>query len=154
MRIGITDTTFAQVDMAGSAIETIQREDSTIEIERYTVPGFKDLPVAAKKLIEEYSCDLVMAFGWAGGEQIDETCAVEANIALMNAELATNKHILKVFVFQRESNNHEELIGIAKHRSSSHAINAIALLKGKEELTPRAGTGRRQGGEDRGSIEK
>ena len=60
MRVGIADTTFARYDMASSAIDELKRWMSA-HIERYTVPGIKDLPVAAKKLIEERGCDIVMA---------------------------------------------------------------------------------------------
>jgi len=59
-RIGIADTTFARSDMARAAISAIKKEAS-VEIVRYTVPGIKDLPVAAKKLLEEKECDIVMA---------------------------------------------------------------------------------------------
>ncbi|MBS3116493.1 riboflavin synthase [Candidatus Woesearchaeota archaeon] len=153
MRIGIADTTFAQVDMAKFAIEAIRKADKSMQIERYTVPGFKDLPVAAKKLLEDYKCDIALAFGWAGPTELDEKCALEANIALMHTELAANKHILKVFVFASESKEISELISIAKDRSEKHALNALALLKGKEELTPFAGKGLRQGSKHRGSLE-
>ncbi|HIJ11015.1 TPA: riboflavin synthase, partial [Candidatus Woesearchaeota archaeon] len=54
--------------------ETIRQNDKEIEIERYVVPGFKDLPVACKKLIEEYNCDIVVALAWVGKEDIDEVC--------------------------------------------------------------------------------
>jgi Archaeal riboflavin synthase len=47
-RVGIADTTFARYDMAGSAIKEFKKWAS-VKIERYTVPGVKDLPVAAKK---------------------------------------------------------------------------------------------------------
>ena len=50
MKIGVADTTFARVDMARFAIDTIKK-NSDAKIIRYTVPGFKDLPVACKKLI-------------------------------------------------------------------------------------------------------
>ena len=56
-RVGIADTTFARYDMAKAAIEEL-RKHASVKIERYTVPGVKDLPVAAKKLIEERGCDL------------------------------------------------------------------------------------------------
>lgn len=59
--IGIADTTFARYDMAHSAIDQLQKTGTGFKIVRYTVPGVKDLPVAAKKLIEEQGCDLVMA---------------------------------------------------------------------------------------------
>ena len=64
MKIGIADTTFARVDMAKFAIGIIKK-NSNAKIERYTVPGFKDLPVACKKLIEEDNCDIVIALGMA-----------------------------------------------------------------------------------------
>jgi riboflavin synthase len=151
MRIGITDTMFAQVDMAHYAIQTI-KDESDHEIERYTVPGFKDLPVAAKLLIEKYKCDIVLALGWIGTAPIDETCAHEASTGLIDAQLMTNKHILSVFVHSLESDDHNKLVEIAKDRTIKHAQNAIALLKGKETLTPFAGTGKRQGGKDVGPL--
>ena len=58
-KIGIADTTFARVNMAELAIDIIKK-NSEHEIERYTVPGFKDLPVACLKLFEDYNCDIVM----------------------------------------------------------------------------------------------
>ena len=58
-KIGIADTTFARVNMADFAIKVIKK--SKHKIERYTVPGIKDLPVACKTLFDEYKCDIVMA---------------------------------------------------------------------------------------------
>lgn len=151
MRIGIADTTFARVDMGGIALEVIQRARK-IHVERYTVPGFKDLPVAAKILIEKYKCDLVIALAWVGSAAIDELCAHEANIGLIHAELMTNKHILKVFVHAKEARSKEKLRAIATDRVQKHALNALALLRGKESLTRFAGQGLRQGGPDRGGL--
>jgi riboflavin synthase len=148
MRIGIADTTFSRINMGQVAEDVLEN----IDTERYTVPGFKDLPVACKKLIEEYKCDAVVALGWVGSANIDEVCASEANIALMQAELQTNKHILKVFVHVKESDDREELIKLAEDRIKKHALNAVALVKGKEELTPMAGKGLRQGQEHRGTL--
>ncbi len=152
MRIGIADTTFARIDLASPAIAILRREAPQAGIERYTVPGFKDLPVAAKKLLEEYHCDIVLAFGYAGGTVLDEQCAMEANISLMQVELMTNKHILKVFIFQSEQADAYKLAAIAKDRSEKHALNALALLKGKEALTPQAGKGLRQGQQHTGPL--
>ena len=73
-RIGIADTTFARVDMASAAISAIKKEASA-EIIRYTVPGIKDLPVAAKKLLEEEKCDIVMASGHARRRRRRTRCA-------------------------------------------------------------------------------
>ena len=152
MRIGITDTTFARIDLASFAISLLHTEAPQAQIERSTVPGFKDLPVAAKKLLEEYHCDIVLALGYAGATELDEKCAMEANIALMQAELMTNKHILKVFVFQSEEKNDKKLLAIAQDRVEKHALNALALLKGKETLTPQAGKGLRQGQQHAGPL--
>ena len=149
MRIGIADTMFARYDMGKVAVETIADK---AEVERYTVPGFKDLPVAAKILIEKHNCDIVIACGWVGSMPIDEVCAHEANQGLIQAELMTNKHILKVFIHSKEAEDREELIQIAEDRTRKHTQNALDLLKGKETLTPNAGKGQRQGAEHRGTL--
>jgi len=81
MKIGIADTTFARVNMADFAIDTI-RKNSKDEIERYTVPGIKDLPVACKILFDKYKCDVVMALGMAGPKPIDKQCSHEATLGL------------------------------------------------------------------------
>ena len=151
MRIGIADTTFARVDMAQFAIAAIRR-NSNAKIVRYTVPGFKDLPIACKKLLEEDKCDIAIAFGMAGPMPIDEQCAHEASLGLQQAQLMANKHILEVFVHANEAKKEKDLYEIAKNRAEKHALNAIALLKGKTELTKYAGKGRRQGKENEGPI--
>ena len=151
MRIGIADTTFARIDMAKFVIDTI-RKNSDAKIVRYTVPGFKDLPVACKKLIEEDKCDIVIALGMAGPKPIDEQCAHEASLGLQQAQLMTNRHILEVFVHASEAKKEKELYEIAKNRTEKHALNALALLKSKTELTKYSGMGRRQGKQDEGPI--
>ncbi len=150
--IGIADTTFARVDMAKFAVKTVKDNMAGVKIIRYTVPGVKDLPVACKKLLEENNCDLCMALGMPGPEPIDKQCAHEASTALINTQLQTNKHILEVFVHMDEAENDKELFKITKDRTTKHALNAVALLKGPEGLQKRAGTGRRQGHEDVGAI--
>ncbi|MEK6983558.1 MAG: riboflavin synthase [Nanoarchaeota archaeon] len=151
MKIGIADTTFARVDMAQFAIDAIKK-NSEARIERYTVPGFKDLPVACKKLIEEDKCDIVVAFGMAGHKPIDKQCAHEAALGLQAVQFMTNKHILEVFVHMDEARTEKEIYEIAKNRAEKHALNALALLTGKTELTKYAGMGRRQGKDDEGPI--
>ena len=150
-KIGIADTTFARVDMASFAIELIEK-NSDARIIRYTVPGFKDLPVACKKLIEEDKCDVVIAFGMAGKKPIDKQCAHEASLGLQQAQLMANKHILEVFVHMDEAKSEKDIYKIAKNRAEKHALNALALLKSKTELTKFAGMGKRQGREDEGPI--
>jgi len=101
-KIGVADTNFARIDMAEFAIDTI-RKNSDHEIERYTVPGMKDLPVACKKLFEENNCDIVLALGMAGPMPIDKQCSHEASLGIQRAQLMTNKHILEVFVHMDEA---------------------------------------------------
>lgn len=151
MKIGIADTTFARVDMASFAIDAI-RKNSSAEIQRYTVPGFKDLPVACKKLIEESKCDIVIALGMAGKAPIDKLCSHEASLGLQQAQLMTNTHILEVFVHMDEAKTEKEIYEIAKNRAAKHALNALELLKGSTALTKYAGTGRRQGRKDESPI--
>ncbi len=150
-KIGIADTTFARVNMAELAIDIIKK-NSEHEIERYTVPGFKDLPVACLKLFEDYKCDIVMAFGMAGAAPIDQQCAHEASTGIQNVQLKVKKHIIEVFVHMTESDDDKEIYEIAKNRAEKHALSTIELLKSKTTLTKYAGTGRRQGKEDEGSI--
>jgi riboflavin synthase len=151
-RIGIADTTFARVDMARAAVSTIKKEAS-VEIVRYTVPGIKDLPVAAKRLLEEEDCDIVIALGMPGPADKDKMCAHEASSGLIMAQLMTNKHILEVFVHEDEAKDEKTLAWLAESRTAEHALNALSLLIHPQTLTRLAGTGQRQGYEDAGPIE-
>ena len=96
--IGIADTTFARYDMAGAAINEMKNtgRGGGFRIERYTVPGIKDLPVACKKLIEEKGCDIVMALGMPGAAEKDKVCAHEASTGLIQVQVLTNTHIIEV----------------------------------------------------------
>ncbi len=151
VKIGIADTNFARVDMASFVIDKI-KENSDAEIERYTVPGVKDLPVACKILFEKYKCDIVMALGMAGPMPIDKQCSHEASLGMQAVQLMVNRHIIEVFVHMDEAKTDKDLFEIARNRTTKHALNALALLKGKTELTKYAGTGKRQGREDAGPI--
>lgn len=153
MKIGIADTTFARVDMGAIAIDEI-RKNCSAKIVRYTVPGMKDLPVACKILIEEEKCDIVIALAMPGKAEIDKTCAHEASLGLILAQLLTNKHIIEVFVHEDEAENEKELYKLVEKRTREHAINAINLLLHKDRLIKQAGTGQRQGFEDVGSIKQ
>ena len=152
-RIGIADTTFARVDMGGFAIEELKATGTGFKIERYTVPGVKDLPVACKKLFAERDCDIVMAFGMPGKEPIDKVCAHEASQGLIQVQLATSKHIIEVFVHEDEAKSEKELAWLAERRSREHAVNAYDLIFQPEKLTKNAGKGFRQGFEDVGPIQ-
>lgn len=150
-RIGIADTTFSRYDMGRAAIDVIKKEAS-IEIVRYTVPGIKDLPIAAKKLLEERDCDIVMALGMPGSMEMDKICAHEASSGLIMAQLMTNKHIIEVFVHEDEAPDEGTLAWLAEKRTAEHALNAIRLLFNSESLIRMAGTGQRQGYEDVGRL--
>ncbi len=165
IRIGIADTTFSRVDYFPFVEQALKDGASqyaiTYLIERYTVPGFKDLPVACKKLFEEYHCDIVIALGMAGSQLIDKQCSHEASLGLQQVQLIVNKHILEVFVHMDEAFvkdkgkdklDEKKLYELCKNRAYKHTLNALALMQGKTALTLYAGTGRRQGTQDVGCI--
>ncbi|MFQ6120016.1 MAG: riboflavin synthase [Methanosarcinales archaeon] len=153
MKVGIADTTFARFDMAKVAIEELQNKVS-VKIERYTVPGIKDLPVASKKLIEEKGCDIVMALGMPGAQPIDKTCAHEASLGIIQAQLMTSKHIIEVFVHEDEAEDEKTLATLAENRTREHAQNVIKLLFKPEQLQREAGMGKREGFEDVGPLRR
>jgi riboflavin synthase len=151
MKVGIVDTTFARVNMGKIAIDELRRICS-LPYERYTVPGIKDLPVAAKKLLEERGCDIVIAMGMPGSKPIDKQCAHEASLGLIMAQLMTNKHIIEVFVHEDEARDEKELLMVTENRVREHVRNAVDLLLNQKKLQKLAGTGQRQGFEDVGPI--
>lgn len=144
---------FARVDMFKIVKKALDDSmEPGIKLERYTVPGVKDLPVACKKLLEEHNCDICMALGMPGNQPIDKTCAHEASQGLINTQLQTNKHVIEVFIHLDEGKDEKELFEILKNRTYDHTMNAIALLKGKNRLEKFAGKGVRQGKESVGAI--
>ena len=149
MQVGVCDTTFARVNMGAAAVDELRRHAS-VAIERYTVPGVKDLPVAAKILIEERGCDIVMALGMPGGQEKDRLCAHEASQGLIQCQLMTNHHIIEVFVHEDEAKDDKELAWLADQRAREHAENAVKLILRPDALIKEAGTGQRQGFADAG----
>ena len=150
--IGVADTTFARIDMGRIAIDELKKSGTGFKIERYTVPGVKDLPVACKKLFVERNCDVVMALGMPGAHEIDKVCAHEASTGLIKVQLMVDKHIIEVFVHEDEAKSEKELAFLAEGRTREHALNAYRILFKPEELTRLAGTGQRQGFDDAGRI--
>jgi riboflavin synthase len=148
-RIGVADTTFARVDMGAHAIDELKKTGTGFKIERYTVPGVKDLPVACKKLLDG-GCDIAIALGMPGGKPVDKTCAHEASTGLIQFQLITGNHIVEVFVHEDEAKSDKELAWLAERRAREHAVNAYDLLFRPERLTRKAGSGQRQGFEDAG----
>ena len=146
--IGIADTTFARFDMGKAAIDELHSNITGFKIERYTVPGIKDLPVACKKLFDEKNCDIVIALGMPGPKPIDKQCAHESSTGLIRAQLMCNKHIIEVFVYEDEAKDEKELAWLAERRAREHAINALELLFKPENLIKKAGKGLREGFRD------
>jgi riboflavin synthase len=153
-KIGVADTMFARYDMAKAAIDEIKQSMAGVSIVRATVPGVKDLPVASKKLIEEQGCDIVIALGMPGSKPIDKTCAHEASLGLIQAQLMTNTHIIEVFVHEDEADNPKDLLKIMDNRAREHAKNLLDLLFSPESLRKRAGMGIRQGKENAGPLKE
>jgi riboflavin synthase len=147
---GVVDTTFATVNMGDIAIRALRQEGvQGANVRRVTVPGFKDLAVAAKRLLDT-GCDVAIACGMVGPEPIDKQCGHEASLALGQAQLMTGKHILEVFVHMDEAKTDAQLLKVVENRVVEHAVNAFWLLEKPEELVKRAGTGQRQGFSDIG----
>ena len=153
MKIGVADTTFARVNMGAIAIDEL-RKHASVAIERTTVPGIKDLPVACKKLIEERRCDIVIALGMPGGKEKDRLCAHEASQGLITCQLMTNTHIIEVFVHEDEAKDGKEIAWLAEQRTREHVVNAVKLILRPRDLENEAGTGQRQGFEDAGPARR
>jgi len=151
-RVGILDTTFARHDMASAAVNELKQLCS-VKFVRRTVPGVKDLPLAAKQLLEE-GCDIVMAFGMPGAKPIDKQCAHEASLGVIWAQLLTNKPIIEVFVHEDEAPSGKELAELAERRAREHARNVYRLLFKPDELRKLAGSGQREGGPDAGPLRR
>jgi len=149
--IGIADTTFARIDMAKFVIEEFEESGRPVKIRRYTVPGIKDLPAAAKRLLDS-GCDLVIALGMPGEAEIDRECANQASIGLIILQVLTGKHVIEVFVHETEAQDEKKLYEIAEDRARKHAKNALRLIFDPESLTRMAGKGLRQGSPDAGPI--
>ena len=153
MRVGVADTTFARVDMARYAIQVLREELPGAEIIRYTVPGIKDLPVAARLLLSDYECAGVITLGWVGREYVDKLSYLAASIGLILVQIMYGKHVIDVTVHEDEAENERELETIAIDRAKKHARNlALLLREGRTALTKYAGMGLRQGRPDVGPL--
>ncbi|MDI3498868.1 riboflavin synthase [Archaeoglobus sp.] len=153
MKIGIADTTFSRINMGKIAIDEL-RKISSIPYERYTVPGIKDLPIAAKKLLEERGCDIVITLGWVGGTQKDMLSYIVLSMGLVMVQLMTNKHVIDVTIHEDEAEDEKTLMMVAENRVREHVRNAVDLLVNPKRLQKLAGTGQRQGYPDVGPILK
>lgn len=146
--IGVIDTMFARYDMGGAAVRELEScpgYGTRFEVLRATVPGFKDLAVAAKRMIELDRAAIVVACGMPGSAEVDKVCAHEASQGIMQAQLMTSTPILEVFVHEDEASDPATLAAVFENRTRDHARNAYWLLFEPEQLIARAGQGVRQG---------
>ncbi len=154
--IGVIDTMFARYDMGAAAraeLADCPGNGSRFVVRSQTVPGFKDLPVAAKRMIEREGADVVVALGMPGSAPIDKQCAHEASLGIMWAQLLTSTPILEVFVHEDEADDPVVLASVFENRSRRHARNAYWMLFEPEQLSRRAGQGVRQGFADAGPLD-
>ncbi len=155
VKIGVVDTMFARYDMGAAAVAELAEcpgYGETFTVVTRTVPGFKDLAVAAKNLIERDGCSIVVALGMPGRAPIDKQCAHEAALGIMQAQLMTSTPILEVFVHEDEADDPQVLASVFENRSRKHARNAYWMLFEPEQLRLRAGQGIRQGFDDAGPL--
>jgi riboflavin synthase len=155
VKIGVVDTMFARYNMGAAArseLENCPGYGEQFSVVSRTVPGFKDLAVAAKNLIERDRCSIVVALGMPGREPIDKQCAHEASQGIMQAQLMTSTPILEVFVHEDEAEDPAVLAAVFDDRSRKHARNAYWMLFEPEQLAARAGQGIRQGFGDAGPL--
>jgi len=145
------DTSFARYDMAASAIDELRARGTGFSIERYTVPGIKDLAAGARILFDR-GCDLVLALGMVGRQPVDKDCALAADFGLQFVQAQLGKHILGVMVHEDEAEEEAQLARLFDRRTREHAINAYDLLFRPEAIRARAGTGQREGFDDAGPL--
>jgi riboflavin synthase len=150
--VGIVDTMFARCDMASFAIDEISRKFPSVKIVRSTVPGVKDLAAGCVILNEREKCNIYLALGMVGKEQIDTQCGHEASIGIQMAKLQMKKHIVEVFVHEWEGKDEADLYSVFEDRTRKHAVNAVLLASNPSELAKFAGKGKRQGRSDAGQI--
>jgi len=157
--IAVVDTTFSVVNMGQIAIDELAANYPNVKFVRHTVPGFKDLAVECQRMLKTDKCDIALALGMVGGAPIDTQCAHEASLGIQLAKMNTSKHIIEVFVHMNEAMRKDgkldeaDLLSLTQDRVKKHVHNAVWLASDPQKLIDRAGTGRRQGRADAGSIE-
>jgi len=137
--------------MAAAAADELRRKGGGFSIERYTVPGIKDLAAGARILFDR-GCDIVLALGMVGRQPVDKDCALASDFGLQLVQANVGKHILGVMVHEDEATDEAQLAWLFDRRTREHAINAYNLLFRPEAMRARAGTGQREGFEDAGPL--
>lgn len=158
-RFVVVDTTFSRVDMGSILVDELGRSNhvENLDIQRYTVPGFKDLAAYARRSIDG-GANIVLAAAMPGPEPIDESCAKDASFGLQMVQAMTGVSVLEIFVHMTEALNpdrsvdEQKLSAICEDRCREHALNAIRMVFDPAEMVERAGSGRRQGGADVGPV--
>src|SRR2546430_8581872 len=87
MRIGIVDTSFSRYDMASAAIDELRKQGGGFLVERYTVPGIKDLAAGARIPFGP-GCDPLLALGMVGRRPRAQGFALPAGVALLVGQAA------------------------------------------------------------------
>lgn len=152
-RYGVVDTTFAIVNMGVRACDQLLYHGVPDDHIHYlTVPGFKDLGAAARRLLDG-GCDIVVCCGMAGPEPVDKQCAQDASFGMQLCQQHAGKPVLEVIVHMDETDDPRELLGVVDNRVREHATNAYWMMQAPRELMQRAGTGQRQGFEDVGPLQ-
>ena len=150
--VAVIDTTFARVDMGSVALEVLRRRLPGYRIVRWTVPGIKDLPGAARRAFDR-GCNAAITLGWVGRREADRLSYLAMSVGLITLQVLTGRLLIDVTVHEDEADSPEELRRIALDRARKHAENlALLLREGPEALVPMAGRGLRQGYPDAGPL--
>ncbi len=151
--VAVIDTTFARVNMGDIAVKVLKRRLPGYTIKRITVPGIKDLPGAAKRMLDQ-GCDAAITLGWVGMREADKLSYIAMSVGLIMVEIFTGKLLLDVTVHEDEApGDPRKLKEIAIDRVEKHAENlALLLREGPEALVKYAGKGLRQGYEHAGEL--
>jgi len=153
LKIGVVDTTFSRVDMAKIVIREIKKIEPSAETVRITVPGIKDLPGAAHRLIKSENCDGVITLGWVGKNLVDKLSYVVSSLGLIMVQIIDDSIVIDVTVHEDEATDDKTLKKIAEDRAKKHARNLIYMVKDPRYLEKYAGKGLRQGYPGVGPIE-
>src|SRR5438552_2183697 len=121
-RIGVVDTTFSRVNMGQVALDELRKRAKDADIRRTTVPGVKDLPAAARRFFDE-GCDLVIACGMVGAEEVEKVCGHEASLGLMWLRAQLGKPLLEVFIHMDEPFERDALGKVAKRPTTPAEIS-------------------------------
>ncbi len=138
--------------MGEIAIKELRKLLPSSTIYRTTVPGIKDLPGAAKRLIDSKNCDGIITLGWVGKKEVDKLSYLAMSMGLITTQLLTDKIIIDVTVHEDEAGNEKELYDITVDRVKKHCENLVKMLTEPDKLIREAGKGKRQGYPDVGSI--